>query len=231
MPHGQHAQASNLLRTVEDDRRKPAGHLTVQPNLDALQRNKLNQELKGANKLMKQAPVESSARMSGWKCYVIASVSGTNTDVLLLSCKEHLHMEAVLSYRLDLVFTLDQQVQQLLSVDSGLPVVGHQPNERCVPLVGNLCEGGAAAAHQHLPDAVLKGLEGLIIHPQESLQAAGITHLSVPQKYSSLCRLCHVFCCFAKPCGYPVWPGKTWTVQVPISRQQKLKSTERGSAQ
>ena len=35
--HGQHTQASNLLGTVEDDRREPAGHLTVQPNLDTLQ--------------------------------------------------------------------------------------------------------------------------------------------------------------------------------------------------
>ena len=35
--HGQHAQATNLLGTVEDDRRESAGHLTVQPNLDTLQ--------------------------------------------------------------------------------------------------------------------------------------------------------------------------------------------------
>lgn len=93
---------------------------------------------------------------------------------MLQECKEQLKIEAVLSYRLDLVFTLNQQVQQLLGVHRGLPVVGHQPNQGCVPLVGNLGEGGAATAHQHLPDAVLKGLEGLIIHPQESLQAAGL---------------------------------------------------------
>ncbi len=60
------------------------------------------------------------------------------------------------SYRLDLVLTLDQQIQQLLSVHCGLPVVGHQANEGRVPLVGDLGEGGAATAHQHLPDAVLK---------------------------------------------------------------------------
>lgn len=40
VPHGQHTQASNLLGTVEDDRREPAGHLTVQPNLDTLQTNR-----------------------------------------------------------------------------------------------------------------------------------------------------------------------------------------------
>lgn len=78
------------------------------------------------------------------------------------------------SYRLDLILTLDEQVQQLLSVDSGLPVVGHQPNQGCVPLVGNLGESGAATAHQHLPDAVLKGFESLIIHPQERLQAPSV---------------------------------------------------------
>ena len=37
--HGQHPQATNLLGTVEDDRREPAGHLTVQTNLDTLHGN------------------------------------------------------------------------------------------------------------------------------------------------------------------------------------------------
>ena len=77
--------------------------------------------------------------------------------------------QGIVSYRLDLVLTLDQQVQQLLSMDGGLPVVGHQANEGCVPFVGDLGEGGAATAHQHLPDAVLERLQSLIIHSQESL--------------------------------------------------------------
>ena len=34
--HGQHPQATDLLGTVEDDRREPTGHLTVQTNLDTL---------------------------------------------------------------------------------------------------------------------------------------------------------------------------------------------------
>jgi len=37
--HGQHPQATNFLWTVEDDRREPTGHLTVQTNLDTLHRN------------------------------------------------------------------------------------------------------------------------------------------------------------------------------------------------
>ena len=37
VPHGQHAQATDLLGRVEDDRREARGHLTVQPNLDTLQ--------------------------------------------------------------------------------------------------------------------------------------------------------------------------------------------------
>ena len=107
----------------------------------------------------------------------------------------------MLSYRLNLVFTLDQQVQQLLGVDSGLSVVGHQPNEGCVPLVGNLGEGGASTAHQHLPDAVLERLESLIIHPQECLQAAAMHHLSVLQEYGSLGRPDSVCWYFTQPCG------------------------------
>ena len=35
--HGQHAQASNLLGRVENDRRESGGHLGVEPNLDPLQ--------------------------------------------------------------------------------------------------------------------------------------------------------------------------------------------------
>ena len=37
--HGQHTQPTNLLGTVEDDRREPTGHLTVQTNLDTLHHN------------------------------------------------------------------------------------------------------------------------------------------------------------------------------------------------
>ena len=93
------------------------------------------------------------------------------------------------SYRLDLVLTLDQQVQQLLSVHGGLPVVGHQANEGCVPLVGDLGEGGATTAHQHLPDAVLKRLESLIIHSQESLQTKRRSSLYEQLTFASCVRL------------------------------------------
>ncbi len=37
--HGQHPKATDLLWTVEDDRREPTGHLTVQTNLDTLHHN------------------------------------------------------------------------------------------------------------------------------------------------------------------------------------------------
>ena len=37
--HGQHPQTTDLLWTVEDDRREPTGHLTVQTNLDTLHGN------------------------------------------------------------------------------------------------------------------------------------------------------------------------------------------------
>ena len=131
-----------------------------------------------------------------------------------------------MSHRLDLVFTLDQQVQQLLGVDSGLPVVGHQPDEGCVPLVGNLGEGGAATAHQHLPDAVLKLLEGLIIHPQEGLQAADMNQLSVLQECSSLYRSCVYFATF-QGLVVALWPGKTQIVKRPSASSKSSTQQSR----
>lgn len=64
----------------------------------------------------------------------------------LLGCVEdhwrepggHLGVETDLDTGLDLVLTLDQQVQQLLSVDDCLSEVRHQTDQRCVPFVHNL---------------------------------------------------------------------------------------------
>mmetsp|Transcript_8730 Transcript_8730/g.18587 ORF Transcript_8730/g.18587 Transcript_8730/m.18587 type:complete len:747 (-) Transcript_8730:2392-4632(-) len=84
----------------------------------------------------------------------------------------HLGVEADLDTRLDLVLTLDQQVQQLLRMHHRLPVVGHEADEGGVPLVGDLGEGGGARGHEHLADAVLKALESLVVHTQEGLSSA-----------------------------------------------------------
>jgi hypothetical protein len=37
------------------------------------------------------------------------------------------------THRLDLVLALDQEIQQLLRVNSGLPEVSHQANQGCIP--------------------------------------------------------------------------------------------------
>lgn len=50
----------------------------------------------------------------------------------------HLGVEADLDSGLYLVLTLDQQVQQLLCVHHCLSEVGHQPDQRSVPLVHDL---------------------------------------------------------------------------------------------
>ena len=50
----------------------------------------------------------------------------------------HFGVQANLDTGLDLVFTLDQQVQELLCVDHSFTEVGHQANKGCVPLIHDL---------------------------------------------------------------------------------------------
>ena len=52
----------------------------------------------------------------------------------------HFGVQSNLDPGLDLVLTLDEQIQQLLSVDHGLTEVGHQTNQGRVPFVHNLVE-------------------------------------------------------------------------------------------
>mmetsp|Transcript_139393 Transcript_139393/g.242389 ORF Transcript_139393/g.242389 Transcript_139393/m.242389 type:complete len:312 (+) Transcript_139393:3827-4762(+) len=96
--------------------------------------------------------------------------------------RRHLGVQADLDPRLDLVLALHQQVQQLLRVDRGLAVVGHEADEDRVPLVHDLGEGGGPGGHQHLPHPVLEPLQGVVVHPQERLGRAllGALVLQVP---------------------------------------------------
>ena len=172
--HGEHTQATNLLGAVKDDRWEPAGHLTVQPNLDTLQESKAAQcPVDNVILTQNSALRGPKSQQSGTATHCTGSKLGEKQQMASWQGQCRAYMDA---YCLDLVLTLDQQVQQLLGVHSSLPVVGHQPNQGCVPLVGNLGESGAATAHQDLPDTVFKLLESLIIHPQESLQAVCIEH-------------------------------------------------------
>ena len=50
----------------------------------------------------------------------------------------HLGVQPNLDSSLDLILTLDQEIQELLGVDDRLAVVRHQANEGSVPLVDDL---------------------------------------------------------------------------------------------
>ena len=85
------------------------------------------------------------------------------------------------------VLTLDQQVQQFLCVDCGLPEVGHEPDEGRVPLVHNLGEGGGARGHEDLAHPVMEPGHAFVVHPQETLRCALFGHLGwTNRKYSSV---------------------------------------------
>mmetsp|Transcript_35305 Transcript_35305/g.88749 ORF Transcript_35305/g.88749 Transcript_35305/m.88749 type:complete len:781 (-) Transcript_35305:276-2618(-) len=94
----------------------------------------------------------------------------------------HLGVQADLDARLDLVLALHEKVQQLLRVHGGLPEVRHQANERRVPLVDDLGEGGGPRRHEDLAHTVLKLLERLVVHAQKGLRGAllGFLVLQVP---------------------------------------------------
>jgi len=81
----------------------------------------------------------------------------------------HLRVETDLDSSLNLVLALDEKVQQLLCVDSCLSEVGHEPNQRSVPLVDDLGEGGGSRSHEDHSDSVLKLLQRVIIHSQVRL--------------------------------------------------------------
>jgi len=89
----------------------------------------------------------------------------------------HFRVEADLDPSLDLVLALDQHVQQLLGVDHRLPEVGHEPDERRVPLVDNLGEGGGAGGHEDLADPVVELGHGLLVHAEEALGRPLLGHL------------------------------------------------------
>lgn len=56
-----------------------------------------------------------------------------------------------------------------LCTDDGFAEVGHEADQRRVPLVRDLRESGATRGHQHLPDAVFERPDGSVVHPQKRL--------------------------------------------------------------
>ena len=89
----------------------------------------------------------------------------------------HLGVEANLDPGLDLVLTLHQHVQQLLSVDHRLPEVCHKPNQGSVPFIDNLGEGGGSRGHKNLPDPVVEPRHSVLVHPEETLAGSLLGNL------------------------------------------------------
>ena len=82
----------------------------------------------------------------------------------------HFRVEADLDARLDLVLTLDEEVEQLLRVDDRLAEVRHQTDQRRVPLVDDLGERRRAGRHEDLADAVVELGHRLVVDAQEALR-------------------------------------------------------------
>mmetsp|Transcript_15168 Transcript_15168/g.27300 ORF Transcript_15168/g.27300 Transcript_15168/m.27300 type:complete len:258 (+) Transcript_15168:3164-3937(+) len=68
----------------------------------------------------------------------------------------HLGVEAYFYPRLYLVFTLDEQVEQLSGVDDCFAEVGHQADDHSVPLIGDLGERCGTGRHENLPDSIVE---------------------------------------------------------------------------
>mmetsp|Transcript_13888 Transcript_13888/g.19295 ORF Transcript_13888/g.19295 Transcript_13888/m.19295 type:complete len:371 (-) Transcript_13888:1044-2156(-) len=113
----------------------------------------------------------------------------SKTSQLLWSVKDHrresarhLRVETNLDTGLDLVFTLDQHVKELLSVDGGFSEVGHEANQSCVPLVDDLGESGGTRSHQNHTDTVFEASQRFVIDTKEGLSGSlfGSVVLQVP---------------------------------------------------
>lgn len=83
--------------------------------------------------------------------------------------RRHLGVEADLDSRLDLVFSLDERVEQLVGVDDRLSVVRHKRDDARVPLVDDLGEGRRSRGHEDLSDSVVEGLHPLVRDPDVGL--------------------------------------------------------------
>ena len=81
----------------------------------------------------------------------------------------HLTVQTDFDTSLNLVLVLHEEIQQLLSIQNRLAIIGHEADQSCVPLVGNLCEGCGTTAHQDLPDPVVESLYCLLCYPQMGL--------------------------------------------------------------
>ena len=100
--------------------------------------------------------------------------------------RRHFRVQTNLDTSLDLSLTLDDGVQQANSRDSSLTVVCEECNQGCIPLVGNLCEGGRTGRHQDLANAVVKLRDILLSHLQEGNRCALLGRVVNQRPYTIL---------------------------------------------
>ena len=83
--------------------------------------------------------------------------------------RRHFAVQPDLDTSLDLVLGFDQRIKQLIRVDDRLAVVGHETDQRGVPLVHNLREGCGTRAHEDLSNTIVELLNAIVGHPNECL--------------------------------------------------------------
>lgn len=70
--------------------------------------------------------------------------------------RRHLTVQTDLDTSLNLVFRLDESIQQLVGMNDCFSIVRHETNESSVPLVDDLRERGRTRAHQDLTNPVVE---------------------------------------------------------------------------
>lgn len=79
----------------------------------------------------------------------------------------HFGIESDFDSGLYFVLRLDEQVKHFLCVYDCLPKVGHEADQRCVPLVGDFGKSSRAAGHQYLSNPIFEPFQGLLIDPDK----------------------------------------------------------------
>jgi len=81
----------------------------------------------------------------------------------------HFAVEAHFDSGLNFVLHFNQQVKKSLSVDYRFSEVGHQPNQSCVPLVGNFSKSSGARSHQYLSTSIFELFNCVLLYLNKRL--------------------------------------------------------------
>jgi len=81
----------------------------------------------------------------------------------------HFTVETHFYSGLNFVLHFNKQIKQPFSVNYCFPVVGHQPDQSCIPLVCNFSKSSGARCHKYLSTSIFKLFDRVLLNLDKSL--------------------------------------------------------------